>query len=179
MTQTQHGTVPTAPAAAGQTVDDVADRYARDGYVVVPGAFTPAEVAELRAEALRIFRGEAGAVAGMEPGPPDESDEEIIRRYACIHFPHKLSPLMRQTLAHPVVVAALTRVIGPDVKAWSPAKTPTPGAASPTPPGPTSGRTRTGAATGNFLDAPAPGPPPTRAGRAKRLPARVVSSRSW
>ena len=111
MTQTQHGTVPTAPAAAGQTVDDVADRYARDGYVVVPGAFTPAEVAELRAEALRIFRGEAGAVAGMEPGPPDESDEEIIRRYACIHFPHKLSPLMRQTLAHPVVVAALTRVI--------------------------------------------------------------------
>lgn len=41
----------------------------------------------------------------------------VIRRYACIHFPHKLSPLMRQTLAHPVVVAALTEVIGPDVKA--------------------------------------------------------------
>jgi ectoine hydroxylase-related dioxygenase (phytanoyl-CoA dioxygenase family) len=117
MTQTQHGAVRTAPATDRQTRDDLADRYARDGYVILPGAFTPAEVAELRAEALSIFRGAAGEVEGVEPGPPDESDEEVIRRYACIHFPHKLSPLMRQTLAHPAVVAALTRVIGPDVKA--------------------------------------------------------------
>src|ERR1700761_9862814 len=69
MTQTQHDAERTAPAADGQTFDDLADRYARDGYVVVPGAFTPAEVAELRAEALRICRGEVGAVAGLEPGP--------------------------------------------------------------------------------------------------------------
>jgi len=117
MTQTRRGAARTAPATGGRTLDDIADRYARDGYVIIPRAFTSAEVAELRAEALRICRGEVGAVAGMEPGPPDEPDEAIIRRYACIHFPHKLSPLMRQTLAHPVVVAALTRVIGPDVKA--------------------------------------------------------------
>ena len=113
MTQTWHGAMRTAPEAGRRTLDDIADRYARDGYVIMPGAFTPAEVAELRAEALRICRGEVGAVAGMEPGPPDEPDEAVIRRYACIHFPHKLSPLMRQALAHPVVVAALTRVIGP------------------------------------------------------------------
>ena len=100
-----------------RTQHDLADRYVRDGYVVVPSAFTAAEVAELRAEALRICRGEAGPVAGAQPGPPDEPDDVVIRRYACIHFPHKLSPLMRQTLAHPVVVDALTRVIGPDVKA--------------------------------------------------------------
>jgi hypothetical protein len=113
MTQTQHGAARMAPPAAGQIPGDLADRYARDGYVILPAALTPAEVAELRAEALRICRGEAGPVAGMEPGPPDEPDEAVIRRYACIHFPHKLSPLMRQTLAHPAVVAALTRVIGP------------------------------------------------------------------
>ena len=53
----------------------------------------------------------------MLPGPPGEPDEAVIRRYACIHFPHKLSALMRQALAHPPVVAALTEVIGPDVKA--------------------------------------------------------------
>src|SRR5580693_7036933 len=96
---------------------DLVDTYARDGYVVLPGAFTAAEVARLRAEALSICRGEVGPVAGAQPGPPDEPDDVVIRRYACIHFPHKLSPLMRQTLAHPVVVAALTQVIGPDVKA--------------------------------------------------------------
>ena len=91
--------------------------YDRDGYAILPGAVTPAEVAELRAEALRICRGELGAVAGIEPGPPGEPDEEVIRRYACIHFPHKLSPVMRRALAHPAVVDALTQVIGPDVKA--------------------------------------------------------------
>ena len=85
MTQTQHGAVRTAPAADEQTPDDLADRYARDGYVIMPGAFTPAEVAELRAEALRICRGEAGALAETEPGPPDEPDKAVIRRYACIH----------------------------------------------------------------------------------------------
>jgi ectoine hydroxylase-related dioxygenase (phytanoyl-CoA dioxygenase family) len=100
-----------------RTHHDLADSYARDGYVVLPGAFTAAEVEELRAEALRICRGEAGPVAGLEAGPPDEPDDVVIRRYACIHFPHKLSPLMRRTLAHPIVVAALTQVIGPDVKA--------------------------------------------------------------
>ena len=96
MTQTQHGAMRATTAADGQARDDLADRYARDGYAILPGAFTPAEVAELRAEALRICRGELGQVAGMEPGPPDEPDEAVIRRYACIHFPHKLSPLMRR-----------------------------------------------------------------------------------
>jgi len=96
---------------------ELVDTYTRDGYVVLPGAFTAAEVARLRAEALSICRGEVGPVAGAQPGPADEPDDVVIRRYACIHFPHKLSPLMRQTLAHPVVVAALTQVIGPDVKA--------------------------------------------------------------
>ncbi len=40
----------------------------------------------------------------------------MLRRYLCIHFPHKFSPLMNDTLAHPAIVEVLTRVIGPDVK---------------------------------------------------------------
>lgn len=36
---------------------DLVDTYARDGYVVLPGAFTTAEVVRLRAEALSICRG--------------------------------------------------------------------------------------------------------------------------
>jgi phytanoyl-CoA hydroxylase len=117
MAQTQRGPAPAPPPTGRQGLDELAARYARDGYAVLPGAFTAGQVAELRAEALRICRGELGAVAGMEPGPPGEPDEAVIRRYACIHFPHKLSPLIREALAHPVVVAALIAVIGPDVKA--------------------------------------------------------------
>ena len=85
MTQTQHGSPRTTPG--GQARDDLVDRHARDGYAILPGAFTSEEVGELRSEALRICRGDLGPVAGMEPGPPDEDDEAVIRRYACIHFP--------------------------------------------------------------------------------------------
>ena len=91
--------------------------YRRDGYTILAGALTDGEVAELRAEALCIVRGAHGPVRGLEPAGRDSPDDEVIRRSACIHFPHKLSPLVRDTLAHPAVVSALTEVIGPNVKA--------------------------------------------------------------
>jgi ectoine hydroxylase-related dioxygenase (phytanoyl-CoA dioxygenase family) len=94
-----------------------AAKFDRDGYVVLAGALTPDEVAALNAEALRICRGERGAVDGLVPGAEQDSDDQVIRRYACIHHPHKLSPLMHAALAHPRLVEALTTVIGPNVKA--------------------------------------------------------------
>jgi ectoine hydroxylase-related dioxygenase (phytanoyl-CoA dioxygenase family) len=95
---------------------DLATQYADDGYVIVRDAFTTDEVAELRAEALRICRGELGPVEGMRPPGPTESDDALIRRYLCIHFPHKLSPLMSRAMEHPAIVDALTRIVGPNIK---------------------------------------------------------------
>lgn len=95
---------------------DLTAQYVADGYLVVPGALTMAEVEELRAEALRICRGELGPIEGMQPATSTDSDEELLRRYICIHFPHKLSPLMSRVIAHPVVVDTLTRILGPNVK---------------------------------------------------------------
>jgi phytanoyl-CoA hydroxylase len=43
-------------------------------------------------------------------------DEAVLRRYLCIHFPHKVSPLMRDIARLPAAVEALTQVIGPNVK---------------------------------------------------------------
>ena len=65
MAQTKHGAMRATPAAGERERDDLADSYARDGYSILPGAFTPAEVAELRAETLRICRGDLGPVTGM------------------------------------------------------------------------------------------------------------------
>jgi len=101
----------------GRADEGLATRYARDGYAILPAALSAAEVDKLRAETLAICRGQRGAVSGMQPSADDEPDDAVVRRYACIHFPHKISPLMRQTLAHPATVSALTHVIGPDVKA--------------------------------------------------------------
>jgi phytanoyl-CoA hydroxylase len=105
----------TEGAAAGGR--DLVARYGRDGYAVLAGALRADQVQALRKEAVRICRGELGAVDGGQPPTTDEPDDLVVRRYLCIHFPHKLSGLMRATLAHPAVVDALTRLIGPDVKA--------------------------------------------------------------
>jgi phytanoyl-CoA hydroxylase len=49
-------------------------------------------------------------------GAPGESDEEAMRRYLCIHFPHKISEVMLSTLNHPAMVDVLKAIIGPNVK---------------------------------------------------------------
>lgn len=103
--------------AAAQRKDRLEDAYRRDGYVILRDALGADEVEALLADALRICRGELGPVRGLEPLPADTPDDVVIRRYICIHQPHKLSPLVRRTLAHPRIVDVLTTVIGPDVKA--------------------------------------------------------------
>ncbi|GAA4691294.1 phytanoyl-CoA dioxygenase family protein [Phytohabitans rumicis] len=98
-------------------MDFTLSQYEKDGYAVVPEALTPQEVDELRAETLRICRGELGQVDGLMPPRPGDTDDTLVRRYVCVHYPHKLSPLMAGALAHPSIVDALTQVVGPDVKA--------------------------------------------------------------
>lgn len=105
-------TLATAPPAA----TELRASYAENGFVAIPDALSPQEVDELREETLRICRGERGDVRGFEPGIPGESDADVLRRYLCIHFPHKISPIMHNYLGHPVMQEVLTQIIGPDVK---------------------------------------------------------------
>ncbi len=78
-------------------------RFDRDGYAALPGLLDAGEVAAIN-EAARALsaRPELGGVA--------------IEDALAIHFPHKLSPLIRETMTHPAIVAVLTQLIGPDVK---------------------------------------------------------------
>ena len=97
------------------SAEDVAF-YHENGYLIVENALSQAEIEDLRHEASTICRGERGALRNGFTHSPDETDEEVISRYLCIHFPHKISDYMRQHLAHPVIEDVLTKVIGPDVK---------------------------------------------------------------
>lgn len=75
--------------------------YTRDGYTVVPDVLDPVLIRQIHDETVAICRGMG-------------SDE--VRDYLCIHFPHKISPLMREVGAHPDVVKVLVDAIGPNVK---------------------------------------------------------------
>lgn len=91
--------------------------FREHGFVVIDGALTDDEVARLNADAAAICRGDRGAVQGVTPADVAASDDEVMRQYLCIHFPHKISQPMYEALAHPSMVGLLTQVIGPNVKA--------------------------------------------------------------
>ena len=95
-----------------------AEFYRENGFLVVEDAFSPAEVAALNADAAAICRGDRGPVGGVEIAAANaaETDDEVLSRFLCIHFPHKISPLMREAMCHAGIVDVLTRIIAPDVK---------------------------------------------------------------
>ncbi len=97
------------------TAQDV-EFYHDNGYLIVENALTQEEIDELRAETTALCRGERGAIRGVTPATSNENDNEVLKRYLCIHFPHKLSQIMERYLAHPVMVDVLTKIIGPNVK---------------------------------------------------------------
>jgi len=101
----------TEPASA-----EAARFFHQHGYLVVERALRADEIDALTTEAAAICRGDRGGVRGIVPAAPGEPDVEVMRRYLCIHFPHKISQVMHQSLAHPAIVDILTTVIGPDVK---------------------------------------------------------------
>ena len=109
-------TVLTAPRAARLRRGTVASDYDRQGYLIIPDALSPAMIASARAETTAICRGLRGGIDGVTPTREQDDDAAVLRRYLCIHFPHKISPLMLDIGRLPGVLDVLTAVIGPNVK---------------------------------------------------------------
>ncbi len=94
----------------------LAEFYHENGYVVVPNALSPDEIETLRAESIRICAGERGEIRNDALIECDEDGADVLHRYLCIHFPHKISESIGSYLAHSAIVDVLTQLIGPDVK---------------------------------------------------------------
>lgn len=90
------------------------------GFLVHADAFSAAEVDELNHDTAKICRGGYGDIKGAHEGITTAnqtlSDDEVMKRYLCIHFPHKISPVMLKSITHPAFVNVLTNIIGPNVK---------------------------------------------------------------
>lgn len=97
--------------------DALITQIREDGFGVLKNALSPAEVAEINAEAVRLCRGDLGEIERVTRAAAEDSDEDVMRRYLCIHFPNKLSEVIARSYHHPKIVDVLTRVIGPNVKA--------------------------------------------------------------
>ena len=96
-----------------ESSDQLAAQYRDDGFCVARSAVSPSEVNSLIDEAMRLCREEAMKLTGADAA---SGEADNMARFLAIHFPHKISPLIRDTLAHPCIVDVLTRVIGPNVK---------------------------------------------------------------
>lgn len=94
-----------------------AQAYARNGYLVVPSVFSPIECAQMQLESVAVCRGERGAVAGLEPAQPGQSERDLLARYMVCVMVHKLDSSFARKLQDPRLVSVLTQLIGPDVKA--------------------------------------------------------------
>lgn len=124
MTAVSTRTTPALPFfdAAGP---ELAAHFAENGFALLRDALSPAEVAEINTEALRICRGDYGDITygysegeGSVAAPvSDLSDADVLRQFLCIHYPHKLSAAAERALHTPKIVDALVSVIGPNVKA--------------------------------------------------------------
>lgn len=88
--------------------------YQRDGYVICNSLVDASTVQRLRDEAVAIACGRRGAIACLAPDAAD--DDNVLTDVLAIHFPHKISALMRSMLRHPAIVDVLVRLVGPDVK---------------------------------------------------------------
>lgn len=89
--------------------------YQEKGFLVCEGLVSSEEVDIMRQDAAFICRG-GYPNEKIPPVPDGLSDDEVISRFLCIHQPHKISPVMRDMVAHPHIAGILAQIIGPDVK---------------------------------------------------------------
>ncbi|WP_114558494.1 phytanoyl-CoA dioxygenase family protein [Desertihabitans aurantiacus] len=116
---------PTVPAAVSADAlrrfdaagEDFVRHFDQHGFGILAEALTAAQVESLTTEAVELCAGGRGQIGGSEPRRPGESDADLLRRFLCIHQPHKVSEVAMAALTEPRIVDFLTAVIGPNVKA--------------------------------------------------------------
>jgi hypothetical protein len=92
------------------------DDFARDGFVVVPGLLSPAEVAELRDHFMALHA--AGPIPGcFHPVPLTEAGGDILKAYPRMMHPHRISATAKRHMLHPAVLGVLEALLGEPVLA--------------------------------------------------------------
>ena len=98
---------PLDPSIRHATFADVDDafvqHFAEQGFALLARALNSDEVAAVNEDALRLCRGDYGPITYGHPSASAAraadvsggNDEDLLRRYLCIHHPHKVSAAAR------------------------------------------------------------------------------------
>lgn len=89
--------------------------YQKYGYLVAEELLSMQEIAVLKEETTQIFRGNRGHIDGLLD-VENLSDDEVLKKYIAIHFPHKISEVIKESLTNESVINILTRIVGPNIK---------------------------------------------------------------
>jgi len=92
------------------------DFYAENGYLMVPEALTPAEVAELRAQVDEIVAGAAKVTAHTDIYDLEDGHTPANPKVRRIKTPHKHFDYFKRLVRHPGITAALAALIGPNIR---------------------------------------------------------------
>ncbi len=88
-----------------------------NGYLVMPGLMTPAELEELKADTAKVARGGYPSES-LNPLPADMSDREVLKNILCIHQPHYISPVMAKYVKHPKICGVLSQIAAAHLPHW-------------------------------------------------------------
>ncbi len=97
----------------GTSVLSVAERtqYQEQGYLVVPGLLTPAEIDELRMTFAAMHR--QGSIPGcFTIGSPEEIARDPLKLYPRMMHPHRVNDVARRYLLHPRILDVLEALLG-------------------------------------------------------------------
>ena len=94
-----------------------AKSYINDGYLMLPDVITSEECEALKAEMLKIFRGDYPCEA-IPPMPETASEMEVLDRIMCVGEPHVFSPLVRRYIEHPKICEVLRVIVGAHIPFW-------------------------------------------------------------
>ncbi|MEQ9642172.1 MAG: phytanoyl-CoA dioxygenase family protein [Alphaproteobacteria bacterium] len=103
--------IPTSVIADAQLAD-----YRDKGFTVVADIFTADEVAAMRAVIDELIAGAAGLTTHDEIYDLEPSHTPERPRVRRIKAPFKVHPIFDRMVRHPRLIAALTRLIGPDLR---------------------------------------------------------------
>jgi len=95
---------------------NLVELYQKQGFLVVPDLIEQDRIQELKKETIAIFRGDRGKIAGLIEASEGASDEEILRKYVAIHFPHKLSNYLYEFLFQKEIIEVLSEIVSPNLK---------------------------------------------------------------